>query len=115
MTTKSTAELLATIAEDVSEMASVAHALDALTSELDLSNADQSKIRDLQKVDTLFQHLDDVSVILREISAQIGSGPQVDTHAISSAIRLDYLKSRLTLATPTAFATSAMAGDVNLF
>ncbi|TCL08238.1 hypothetical protein BXY66_0272 [Shimia isoporae] len=114
MTTRSTADLLATIAEDVSEMASVAHSLDALTSELDLTHADQNKIRDLQRVDALFQHLDDVSVLLRKMSAMIGSGPDLDTGALSNAIRLDYLKSRLTENTTVAMAP-AVSGDVNLF
>lgn len=115
MTTRSTADLLATIAEDVSKMASVAHALDALTSEIDLSQADQSKIRDLQKVDALFQHLDDVSAVLKAMSEQIGTGPFLDTRSLSNTIRLDYLKSRLTLATPATPAAPPKAGDVNLF
>lgn len=115
MSTRSTADLLATIAEDVSEMASVAHALDALTSQLDLSGADQANIRDLQKVDALFQHLDDVSVLLRTMSDMIVAGPHLDTAALSTAIRLDYLKSRLTNETPVAVSAPAVSGDVNLF
>ncbi len=115
MTSRSTADLLATIADDVSEMASVAHALDALTSELDLSAADQGRIRDLQKVDALFQHLDDVAALLRAMSAKIVSGPQLDTRDLSSAIRLDYLKSRVTHTTNASNVPKARSGDVNLF
>lgn len=114
MTTRSTSELLVTIAEDVSEMATVAHALDALTSQLDLTHADQSKIRDLQRVDALFQHLDDVSVLLREMATMIGSGPELNTRDLSETIRLDYLKSRITSAATTSV-TSDVSGEVNLF
>jgi len=115
MTTRTTADLLTTVAEDISEMAAVAHALDALTSELDLSKADQSKIRDLQKIDALFQHLDDIAALLRKMSDMIGTGPTLDTRDLCAAVRLDYLKTRLNNATHVDAATPPVAGDVNLF
>ncbi|WP_270728820.1 hypothetical protein [Shimia sp. Alg240-R146] len=114
MTIRSTSDLLVTIAEDVSEMATVAHALDALTSQLDLTHTDQSKIRDLQRVDALFQHLDDVSVLLRKMATMIGTGPELDTRDLSDTIKLDYLKSRMTNAAAVSV-TPDVSGEVNLF
>ncbi|GAA6181250.1 MULTISPECIES: hypothetical protein [unclassified Shimia] len=114
MTTRTTADVLSTISEDVADLASIAHALDSLTSELDLSGADQSKIRDLQRVDALFQHLDDIAVLLSNMSAMIESGPDLNVQDLKNCVRLDYLKSRLSDdKKPTAM--SPDAGTVNLF
>ncbi|MBO9475778.1 hypothetical protein J7413_19760 [Shimia sp. R10_1] len=114
MTTRTTADVLNTIAEDVADLASIAHALDNLTSELDLSGADQSKIRDLQRVDALFQHLDDIAVLLGNMSKLIGAGPDLNVQDLQDSVRLDYLKSRLSNAATTT-EMSPDAGTVNLF
>lgn len=114
MPLRSTASLLTTIAEDVSDMASVAHALDELSSELDLTHVDQNKVRDLQRVDALFQHLDDISALLHRMATAIGSGPDLDTQDLCLAVRLDYLKTRLTHSS-SAKPCHAGSGDVDLF
>ncbi|MBO9398248.1 hypothetical protein J7399_04755 [Shimia sp. R9_1] len=114
MTTRTTADVLATISKDVADLASIAHALDNLTSELDLSGADQSKIRDLQRVDALFQHLDDIAVLLGNMSNMIGAGPDLNVQDLKDSVRLDYLKSRLANADQS-IEMSPDAGAVNLF
>ncbi|CUH52179.1 hypothetical protein [Shimia marina] len=114
MTTRTTADVLSTIAEDVADLASIAHALDNLTCELDLSGIDQTKIRDLQRVDALFQHLDDIAVLLTSMSKMIGSGPDLSVKDLKNSVRLDYLKSRL-CSRDKAADMSPDAGTVNLF
>jgi hypothetical protein len=114
MTTRTTADVLATISEDVADLASIAHSLDNLTSELDLSGVDQSKIRDLQRVDALFQHLDDIAVLLGNMSNMIDAGPDLNVQDLKDCVRLDYLKSRLADAENTT-EMSPDAGTVNLF
>lgn len=114
MTTRTTADLLATISEDVADLASIAHAVDAIASELDLSHADQTKIRDLQRVDALFQHLDDIAILLKSMSDLIGTGPDLNVAKLSESVRLDYLKSRLADVVATSPLTP-IAGTVNLF
>ncbi len=114
MTTRTTADVLITISEDVADLASIAHALDRLTSELDLEGVDHNKIKDLQRVDALFQHLDDIAVLLGNMSSMIGAGPDLNVQDLSDSVRLDYLKSRLSDAKKTR-AISPDAGNVNLF
>ncbi|MBO9478095.1 hypothetical protein J7382_11155 [Shimia sp. R11_0] len=114
MSTRTTADVLSTISEDVADLASIAHALDNLTSELDLSGVDQNKIRDLQRVDALFQHLDDIAVLLTSMSKMIGAGPELSVQDLKDSVRLDYLKSRLCDSKKTAD-MSPDAGTVNLF
>lgn len=114
MTTRTTADLLATIAEDVADLATIAHAVDSIASELDLSNADQTKIRDLQRVDALFQHLDDIAILLSSMSDLIGTGPDLNVAQLSDCVRLDYLKSRLANVAATS-PLAPVAGTVNLF
>ncbi len=114
MTTRTTADVLTTVSEDVADLASIAHALDNLTSELDLSGIDQSKIRDLQRVDALFQHLDDIAVLLGKMSNMIGAGPDLNVQDLKDSVRLDYLKSRLSNSVKTS-EMSPDAGTVNLF
>ncbi len=113
MITRTMAEVLSTISEDVADLAMIAHSLDNLASELDLSGMDQAKIRDLQKVDALFQHLDDIAVLLRDMSKMIGTGPDVNVQVLKDSVQLDYLKGRITDTQNSKLATAA--GAVNLF
>lgn len=113
MITRTMAEVLTTISEDVADLAMIAHSLDILASELNLTGMDQAKIRDLQKVDALFQHLDDIAALLRAMSIMIGDGPDVDVQILKESIQLEYLKARLTDTQNSELAPTA--GAVNLF
>ena len=91
MTTRTTADVLITISEDVADLASIAHALDGLTSELNLDGVDHNKIRDLQRVGALFQHLDDIAALLGNMSSMIGAGPDLDVKDLSDSVRFQEL------------------------
>lgn len=114
MTSRPTAEILGMLAEEVRELARIAHFLDQSVSDMDLSGIEHEKLSDLQRVDALRQHLDDLSVILRSMVPLVGRGPELDVDKLGNGVRLEYIRARLADTAPISLITPDR-GSVELF
>ncbi|QGX99685.1 hypothetical protein EI983_15995 [Roseovarius faecimaris] len=114
MKSRPTGDILGMLAEEVQELASIAHCLDLGVSDMDLSGVDLEHLSDLQRVDALHQHLDDLAVILRRMVTMVGPGPELDLTELGSGVRLDYIRARLADRTPVSLSAPDQ-GAVELF
>lgn len=97
MSPRPTARILDILADETDDLAAIAERLDALIPELvaHLPENDTSDLRDLQRVDALWQHLRDISRVLKTLSAMVAADAPVDVARLIAQVRLDYFRHRL--------------------
>ena len=114
MSNRKAADILTMLAEEVSQLAQIAHTIDLDIGDLDLRQLERQHQSDLQRVDALHQHLEDVAAILRSMGGMVGPEPDVDVTALGEKVRLDYIRTRL-LDTSLAPEATPPNGTVELF
>ncbi|MGK7651864.1 MULTISPECIES: hypothetical protein [unclassified Roseovarius] len=97
MTPRPISRILAILAEETDDLAGIAQRLDTLIPELvmHLPEHATADLRDLQRVDALWQHLRDISRVLDTVSASVETGARLDPSALLDQVRLDYFRHRL--------------------
>ncbi|WP_428512019.1 hypothetical protein [Roseovarius sp.] len=93
----SIARILEILADETDDLAAIAERLDALIPELvaHLPEHGTSDLRDLQRVDALWQHLRDISRVLQTLSSMTVADVPVDLAPLIAQVRLDYFRHRL--------------------
>ncbi len=97
MSSRPTSRILDILADETDDLAAIACRLDALIPALvrQLPPQTAAELRDLQRVDALWQHLGDISRVLKSLSGQLDGGVRVDAGPLMDAVRLDYFRHRL--------------------
>lgn len=107
-------EILDMLAEELQELAKIAHRLDLGVGDIKLSSIDPGHLSDLQRVDALHQHLDDLATILRSMVSLVEPGPDLDVTELGNGVRLDYIRARLANSIPSSISTPDQ-GSVEFF
>ncbi|KRS11648.1 hypothetical protein XM53_15355 [Roseovarius atlanticus] len=89
--------LLHILAEETDDLAGIAQRLDTLIPELvtHLPESATADLRDLQRVDALWQHLRDISRVLKTVSTSVEADARLDVTPLLAQVRLDYFRHRL--------------------
>lgn len=95
MTLRPAAQILEVLADEVADLASVAHSIEHTVSSLGLDKKLGVHGRNLQRVDFLFQHLEDVATILQAMAPLFKDDHRLDAAQLGQAARLDYIRRRL--------------------
>lgn len=92
MTTRRKEEILGMLALDVQRLADFARRLELTVfggTEVDF---ECNHLNELQKFDTLIQHLDDLAAILRSVAAMTGPEETVNAETLSEVARLGHYR-----------------------
>ena len=95
MTSHAVADILRVLSDEVSDMAQIASAFDQALGQVELQAVLSDELHQLQQVDTMQQHLQDVAVALNAIVDLIGAGPRLDLDEVTAKIQLHDLRNRL--------------------
>ncbi|MFN3208591.1 MAG: hypothetical protein ACE369_06250 [Roseovarius sp.] len=97
MPPRPTSRILDILADETDDLAAIAQRLDALIPRLvdHLPDHGAADLRDLQRIDALWQHLRDISRVLKAVSCLVGPEARVDVSHLIDEVRLDYFRHRL--------------------
>jgi hypothetical protein len=97
VTPRPTSRILDILAEETDDLAAIAQRLDALIPEMvaHLPADGTAHLRDLQRVDALWQHLRDISRVLKTVAGLVEGEARVDVSLLLEQVRLDYFRHRL--------------------
>ena len=95
MTRRRTAHILEILADEVADLAAVAQSIERTVCKLDLEQKLGLHGRNLQRVDFLFQHLEDVAFVLQRMSDMMDDHLEMDAAELGRVARLEYVRRRL--------------------
>ena len=95
MAHRPTSDILGVLADEVADLAGVALSIERTVSALDLEQKLGLHGRNLQRVDFLFQHLEDLAFVLQRMSDMMEDAHQLDAAELGRVARLDYVRRRL--------------------
>ncbi|QFT92101.1 hypothetical protein FIU86_04555 [Roseovarius sp. THAF9] len=97
MSPRPISRLLHILAEETDDLAGIAQSLDNLIPELvaQLPENATANLHDLQRVDALWQHLRDISRVLKTVSTSVEAEARLDITLLLTQVRLDYFRHRL--------------------
>ncbi|UYV38613.1 hypothetical protein N4R57_06055 [Rhodobacteraceae bacterium D3-12] len=83
------------LADEVADLASVAQSIEHAVFAIGLDKPLGVHGSNLQRIDFLFQHLEDVAFVLKAMAPLFDDEHTLDTEFLSRAVRLDYIRRRL--------------------
>lgn len=95
MTQRLTSQIIEVLADEVADLASVAQSIEHTVLTLGLDKNLGVHGQNLQRVDFLHQHLEDVAFVLQALVPMFGDTHKLDAATLSQAARLDYIRRRL--------------------
>lgn len=107
-------QILEVLSDEVADLASVAQSIEHTVFALGLDKQLGVHGRNLQRIDFLFQHLEDVALVLQTMAPLFDDDQKLDVEVLSHAARLDYIRRRLR-ADGERFEKTVNSGHVDLF
>ncbi len=92
---KPVADVLTMLAAETQDLAHIAQILDSTICAMPAPAPGTPGLSELQRVDALCQHLEDVTRILTKVSKMIGPGPVLDIHELALVPVLDDFRRKL--------------------
>ena len=97
MTLRPISCLLDILAEETDELATIARRLDTIIPSIiaNLPDTQNLDVQELQRIDALWQHLQDTARALRKMASLVDSSTELCAATLIEEVQLDYFKSLL--------------------
>lgn len=95
MSIRKTADILQVLAEEIQDLADLAHAVECSVGCLDSESLTRPELQALQHADALHQYIQGVALVMSAVSAHREIPPQFDLTEVLSELRLDDFRKRL--------------------
>ncbi len=108
-------DIMAVVAEELTELAQIAESLDRTLEELVPSPQETEQIKAIQRVDMLHQHLRDLTAVVSWIAQDESNGYEARMDDITRVVKLDYIRKRLLADAAMVPISETADGRVDLF
>lgn len=108
-------DVMAVVAEELTELAQIAESLDKTIEALVPNPGNSEQIRSIQRVDMLHQHLRDLTAVVAWIAQDDSNGYEACMDDITRVVKLDYIRKRLMADDGTRPMSEIASGRVDFF